>query len=149
MNLTLESILEMWKTDGEIKELELDSASINTPMLHAKYLEFHTIYKLKLKKKEYSFNILLKNKFLWYNGKLTKEQMDDLGWDYDPLNGLKILKGDMDKFYESDNDILKSKAEIDYYKTILETLDEIIQNLKWRHQSIANAVNFKRFMSGM
>lgn len=149
MNLSLSEILEMWKEDGQIKELELDQASMNTPMLHAKYVEIHAMYKLKLKKKNYAFLSLAKNKWLWYAGKLSKEQMDKFGWNYDPLNGLKVLKGDMDKFLETDEDIMKSQAEIDYLKTIIDTLDEIVQQIKWRHQSIKNAIEYKKFMSGM
>ena len=37
--MTLEQIQEMWKVDSVIDQIDLDKASLNTPSLHAKYLE--------------------------------------------------------------------------------------------------------------
>jgi len=107
-----------------------------------------SIYKLQLKKKEGEFNILLKNKWLWYNGKLSKPQIDALGWEYDALNGLKILKGEMDYYYNSDPHIQEAKARIDYFKTTIDTLEEIINTLRWRHSVVKNMIDWRRFESG-
>jgi hypothetical protein len=74
--------------------------------------------------------------------------MDDLGWGYDALNGLKILKGDMDKYYDSDVDIQTMQLQLFELKTVLDTLEEIINNVKWRHSTIKNALDFRRFESG-
>ena len=144
----LEKILEMWKKDSEIDDIRLDESSKNTAKLHAKYLEILTINKLRLKKKDLEFKVLLKNKWLWYNGKMSKHQMDELGWDYDALNGLKVLKGEMDYYYDSDPEIQKSEEKIQYYKAIIDTLTEIINNLNWRHQTIGNIIKWKQFESG-
>ena len=46
----LEAILEMWKKDSEIDEMNLDESSRATAKLHSKYLELYTVNKLKLKK---------------------------------------------------------------------------------------------------
>ena len=147
--IALEQILEMWKKDSEIDDVRLDEASKKSASLHSKYLELLSIYKLQLKKKEGEFNILLKNKWLWYNGKLSKQEMDDLGWDYDPLNGLTVLKGDMDKFYDSDPMIQEHQARIQYAQEVCDTLKEILENIKWRHQNIKNIIEWNKFTSGI
>jgi hypothetical protein len=147
--LSLEKILEMWKKDASIDENHLDEASIESAKLHSKYLEILSAHRMLLRRREAKFNILLKQKFLWYNGKMTKHEMDELGWKYDALDGLKILKGDMDRFYDADEDIIKAKQEIDDIKITVETLEEIINNIKWRHQSIKNAIDWRRFTSGV
>jgi hypothetical protein len=146
--IALEQILEMWKKDSEIDDVRLDEASKKSASLHSKYLELLSIYKLQLKKKEGEFNILLKNKWLWYNGKLSKPQIDALGWEYDALNGLKILKGEMDYYYNSDPHIQEAKARIDYFKTTIDTLEEIINTLRWRHSVVKNMIDWRRFESG-
>jgi len=146
--IALEQILEMWKKDSEIDDVRLDEASKKSASLHSKYLELLSIYKLQLKKKEGEFNILLKNKWLWYNGKLSKPQIDELGWEYDALNGLKILKGEMDYYYNSDPHIQEAKARIDYFKTTIDTLEEIINTLRWRHSVVKNMIDWRRFESG-
>jgi len=47
---TLEQIIEMWKKDCQIDELELDASSRESAKLHSKYLELYSINKLKLKR---------------------------------------------------------------------------------------------------
>jgi c-di-GMP-related signal transduction protein len=144
----MEEILKMWAKDAEIDDLRLDESSKKTASLHAKYLELLSITKLQLKRKDMEFKVLLKNKFLWYNGKLSKDQIDELGWEYDALNGLKILKGEMDYYYDSDPHIQEMQAKIDYLKTLIETLEEIINNIRWRHSTIKNMIDWRRFESG-
>lgn len=146
--LNMEEVLKMWAKDAEIDDLRLDESSKKTASLHAKYLELLSITKLQLKRKDMEFKVLLKNKFLWYNGKLSKDQIDELGWEYDALNGLKILKGEMDYYYDSDPHIQEMQAKIDYLKTLIETLEEIINNIRWRHSTIKNMIDWRRFESG-
>ena len=93
--------------------------------------------------------MLLKNKWLHYNGKLSKEEIDELGWDYDPLDGLTILKGDMDKFYDADPLIQEHQAKMQYTQELIDTLKEILENIKWRHQNIKNIIEWNKFTSGM
>ena len=145
--MNLKDILAAWQEDSKLS-MQLDEDSRNTPLLHAKYLENLANAKLLLKRAEFSQKTLLKQKWEWYNGKMDSETVKELGWDPDPFNGLKIMKGDMDYYYESDPEIQKSEEKIQYYKTLVETLTEIVSNLNWRHQTIGNIIKWKQFESG-
>ncbi len=148
--LNIETIFEMWKKDADIDEMNLDDASKQSARLHAKYLELLMTSKLQLKRREADLQLLLKDKWLWYNGKMSREEMDARGWDYDPFNGLvKPLKGEMDHYYNTDPDIVKSNTQIEYLKTVIDTLDEIMQSVKWRHQTIKNMIDWRKFTSGV
>jgi hypothetical protein len=149
MALRIEDVLEMWKADSEIDEMKLDESSRESARLHAKYLEMLSVSRLQLKKKEAEYHTLLKDKWMWYNGKMSKDEIDARGWDYDPLNGLKVLKGDMDYFYNSDEHIQTAKMKIDYLKELVSTLEEIISNIRWRHQNIKNIIEWNKFTSGI
>jgi len=149
MALRIEDVLEMWKADSEIDEMKLDESSRESARLHAKYLEMLSVSRLQLKKKEAEYHTLLKDKWMWYNGKMSKGEIDARGWDYDPLNGLKVLKGDMDYFYNSDEHIQTAKMKIDYLKELVSTLEEIISNIRWRHQNIKNIIEWRKFTSGI
>jgi len=148
MKLDLNSILEMWKEDCQISEFKLVEESRKTPSLHAKYLEIYSLTKLKLRKAELDQKTLLKEKWEYYNGKMDQETIQEKGWKFDPFDGLKILKGDMERYYDADTDIQESEEKVTYYKTIISTLDEIINNLKWRHSTIKNMIDWRRFESG-
>ena len=147
--MRIEDVLEMWKEDAQIDELRLDDVSRECANLHAKYLEMLSTAKLQLKRRESEYKILLKNKWLWYNGKMTKDKMDELGWDYDPLGGLRVQKSDMDYFYDSDEDIQNMKMKIEYLKELVSTLEEIISNIRFRPNNIRNIIEWKKFTSGV
>lgn len=146
--MDLKMILDMWSSDSVIGQSSLDESSRQTPILHAKYLELLSLAKLKLKKAEQDQKILLKDKWLYYNGKMDQEQIGDKGWKPDPFDGLKILKGEMDYYYDADPEIQQSVEKIEYLKTIIDTLNEIMNNINWRHQTISNMIKWRIFESG-
>lgn len=146
--MDLQKILNEWKGDSQIEFNKLDVSSQETPKLHAKYLELYTTAKLKLKDAEFKQKFLLKEKFLYYNGKMPVEKILEKGWNPDPFDGLKILKGEMDYYYNSDPEIMASEKQIAYLKEVVDTLKEILENLKWRHQTIKNMVEWKKFEAG-
>lgn len=146
--LDLDSILKEWQEDCQIPQHQLDETQRRTPNLHAKYLQYLSLTKLNLKRAEHSQHKLLKDKWLYYNGKMDEQTLREKGWVPDPFDGLKIMKGDMNYYYDSDPEIQKSEEKITYLKTIVETLTEIIDNLKWRHQTIKNIIEYRKFESG-
>tara|TARA_Y100000004_G_C8944340_1_gene425599 strand:+ start:258 stop:701 length:444 start_codon:yes stop_codon:yes gene_type:complete len=147
--MNLENVLEMWKKDNVIDEMALDESSRETAKLHSKYLELYSTSKLRLKQLELEFKVLLKDKFNHYNGKLSQEELDEKGWDYDPLNGLTVLKSDMDKYYDSDPIIQEHQKKIAYQEELCNTLKEILDSIKWRHQTIKNMIEWRKFTSGI
>ena len=146
--IDLNQVHEMWQKDSVIDNHSLDDTSRNTPKLHSKYLQMWSEAKLSLKRAEFEQKKLLKDKWLYYNGKMDRETLEEKGWEPDPFDGLKILKGEMDYYYDSDPEIQKSEEKIQYYKTVIDTLTEIINNLNWRHQTIGNIIKWKQFESG-
>ena len=138
----------MWQKDSIISNAQLDETSRNTPQLHAKYLQIWSTAKLELRRAEFEQKRLLKDKWLYYNGKMDQKTIEEKGWLPDPFDGLKVLKGEMNYYYDSDPEIQKSEERIQYWKTVVETLSEIIDNLKWRHQTIGNIIKWKQFESG-
>ena len=146
--LDLESILKEWKTDAEIDRYKLDDTSIETAKLHAKYLEYLTLTKLRLKKAEHAQRILFKDKFMYYEGKMSQEEINDKNWQYDPFQGNIPTKALKEKMADADTDIQKSEEKITYLKTTIDTLEEIIQTLRWRHSTIKNIIDWRRLEAG-
>jgi len=147
--MNIESLLEMWQKDSHIDEMALDEATRESAKLHSKYLDLYSRSKLKLKKLELDFKPILRDKFLHYGGKLSQEELDQKGWDYDPLNGLTVLKGDLDKWYDADPIIQEHQLKIAMQEEIVATLKEIMDTIRWRHQSIKNMIEWRKFTSGI
>ena len=146
--MNLEMILQEWKQDSQLEYNKLDVSSQETPRLHAKYLELYSNAKLKLKDAEFKQKILLKDKWLYYNGKMPVETVIEKGWNPDPFDCLKILKGEMDYYYNSDPEIIASEGKIAYIKEVVDTLKEILDHVKWRHSTIKNMIDWKKFEAG-
>ena len=148
MNTKLSDIQEMWKKDCKIDDIELDASSLQVPVLHAKYSEILANQKLIQIRYENQLKDLQKDKWLWYTGKLSQEEIQEKNWDYDPFNGLTILKSDYDKFFGADKDIQKAIEKMEYCKIVVEYLQDIVSQLTWRHQTIKNIIEWRRFMAG-
>lgn len=146
--IDLKTILDMWQEDCVIDNNKLDNTSRDTPKLHAKYLQLLAEARLMKKKAEFTQKKLLKEKWLYYNGKMDEDQLKEKGWDPDPFDGLRILKGEMDYYYDADPEIQQSEEKIEYWKTVIDTLTNIIDNLKWRHQTISNMIRWRQFEQG-
>tara|TARA_R110000803_G_scaffold34404_2_gene75118 strand:+ start:1089 stop:1538 length:450 start_codon:yes stop_codon:yes gene_type:complete len=147
--IDLESILAEWKVDCQIEKHQLDETSRVTPMLHAKYLEYLSLTKLRHKKAEFDQKTLLKDKYLYYEGKMSQEDIQSRGWAYDPYEGLSATtKNFKEYYYDSDKEIQDSEMKIQYLKTIVDTLTEIVNNLNWRHNTIGNMIRYRTFEAG-
>ncbi len=146
--MNLEELRNEWAKDCEIDDIELDKSSLEVPKLHAKYQEYLTDNLLVLKNIEFQYNSLLKNKWLWYNGKMSEEQIKELGWEDDPFDGLKVMKNDMQVWYNADPDLQKLNGKMEYQKIVINFLKECMQNITWRHQTIKNTIDWRKFMAG-
>ena len=71
----------MWKDDCVIDDIELDASSLEVPRLHAKYTELLSEKKLEVVRYERKMKELNKDKWLWYGGKMSREQIEEKNWD--------------------------------------------------------------------
>ena len=149
MKLDLNTLLNEWEKDSHIDELALDEETRKGAKLHAKYLRYLSEYKLKLKHQDNKRDVLKKNLWLYYSGKMTKPQMDHLKWPYDPYEGgTKPMKSDMGRYMDADDNYIELMSKIEYTKTMLDALEEIMNTLRWRHAGIKNMIDWRRFVSG-
>ena len=146
--MNLDELKIQWAKDCEIDDIQLDNASLEVPKLHAKYQDLLTSKILVSKQYQNKYNDLLKDKWLWFNGKLSVEDIKSRGWADDPFDGLKIMKGDMHYFFNSDKDLQEVKAKLEYLKITIDFLKECMTNITWRHQTIKNTIDWRKFMAG-
>ncbi len=144
----LEQVLAEWKQDAVIDKLRIDEASRLIPELHYKYLNLLSTTKLKVRHLEFKQKELMKKKWLYYTGKMDQGEIQRLGWAPDPYDGLKVLKGDMEHWVETDKELVESEARIHLYKTVIDTIKDILDHIKWRHTIIKNIIEAKKFEAG-
>ena len=79
---------------------------------------------------------------------MDDDRIRELGWNPDPFDGLKIMKNDMNIFFNADKDLQELNAKIEYLKVTVDFLKECMQNITWRHQTIRNTIDWRKFMAG-
>ena len=146
--MTLDDLKAEWKSDCEIDDIELDKSSLEIPRLHAKYSEYLTDAVVAQKNIQFQYNTLLKDKWLWFNGKMDENRIKELGWSDDPFDGLKIMKNDMQVFFNADTDLQKLSAQLELANIRINFLKECMQNITCRHQTIKNTIDWRKFMAG-
>ena len=140
--MNLEEIQELVDKDLKINDSELDLESIKTPQIHNKYMKLLTKFKLMMSRNESEFHIIKKQKWEYYTGKA-----DPGVYAEKPFN-LKILRQDVDKYIDSDEDIIKLKQKSDYLNTVVDFLDRTVRQISNRTFTIKNAIDWKKFTSG-
>ena len=128
--------------DLKINDIELDLESLKTPALHNKYMKHYSKFKLMLIKAEDELKILKRDKWEYYTGKA-----DPAVYQAKPFN-FKILKTDIDKYLDADEDIMKVTQKVAYLNTIVDFLDRTLRVIVNRTYTIKNAIEWRRFTSG-
>ena len=128
--------------DLKINDLELDLESLKTPQLHNKYMKHYTKFKLLLTRTEDELRTMKRNKWEYYTGKADPSVYQAKPFD------LKIMRTDIDKYLEADEDIQRLTQKIAYLITVIDFLDKTIRVIVNRTYTIKNAIEWRRFQSG-
>ena len=145
--MNIEQLQEEWDKDCEIDDNYLGENSTATPKLHAKYVKILVQVKLKHTKLSSDYNLTRKNKFRYYRGELSRDELQDLQWDQ--WQGVKPIKNEMDEFLKGDVELNAMEIKIKYLETMIYFLESVLQQIKARDWQIKTAVEWKKFLAGM
>jgi len=140
--MDLEQLQELADKDLKINDTELDLESLKTPQLHNKYMKHLTKFKLLLTRAEDDLRTIKLFKWEYYTGK-----SDPQVYQQKPFN-LKILKQDVDKYIEADEEVQKAAQKVRYLETVVDFLDRTIRQISNRTFTIKNAIDWRKFTSG-
>ena len=144
--MRFDDIRSMVSTDMVLDDSELDIESLKIPQLHNKYLNLFHDERILLRKLEADKRELIRDKWEFYSGKMSQEQLDERGWE--PFQ-LKILKQDLDMYIHSDSDVTKIEDRITLQKEKVDYLASIVKSISGRGWEIKNAIEWRKFTSGI
>ena len=140
--MNLDEIQTLWDEDSKIDEDELHTESTKVPSLHAKYYKILNNILILKKVEENKFKQLKKEKWQYYTGKADPEVYIDKPFDH------KVLRQDVDKYMDADEDLIKISSKIDYYQIMLNYLDSILKTINNRTYQIKNSIEWQQFIRG-
>ena len=144
--MKLEEIQELWNRDREIDISELATESIRIPQIHDKYLKIYVDEKIKLRKLQLNLAKISKMKSDYYSGRMSQEELDRLEWQ--PFL-VKVLKGEVNSYVESDDDIIKLKETIALMEEKLNYIDSVIRMINNRGFQIKSAIDWIKYKDGI
>lgn len=145
--MNIEQLQEMWDSDSAIDDNYLGEHATKTPKLHAKYVKLLVQIKLKHTKLQSEYNMMRKNKFRYYRGEMSRDELQQFEWNQ--WQGVKPLKNEMDEFLTGDEDLNTLQVKIDYLETMIYLLESILGQIKARDWQIKSAIEWKKFLAGM
>lgn len=140
--MNLDEIQSLWEEDSKIDEDELHTESTKIPSLHAKYYRILNNILLLKKLEENKFKQLKKEKWQYYTGKADPEVYIEKPFDH------KVLRQDVDKYMDADEDLIKILSKMDYYQVMLNYLDSILKTINNRTYQIKNSIEWQQFIRG-
>ena len=140
--MKLEEIQELWNRDREIDISELATESIRIPQIHDKYLKIYVDEKIKLRKLQLNLAKISKMKSDYYSGRMSQEELDRLEWQ--PFL-VKVLKGEVNSYVESDDDIIKLKETIALMEEKINYIDSVIRMINNRGFQIKSAIDWIKY----
>ena len=143
--MKLEDIINSWKQDSVVDSTELGRESLRLPELHHKYFKILSAERLALRALEQSYKEMYKVKYEYYMGFMDEDELNEHGWEPQPL---KILKQDLPIYIDSDPDLSSIQQKIVIQKEKLELLDSVIKMIINRGFQIKNAIDWEKFKVG-
>jgi hypothetical protein len=144
--MKLEEIQSLWEKDSVIDRSELGEESLKIPQLHSKYYKIYSDERMSLRKLDYQYINLKIQKYSYYYGSMSEEELKERGWEPNPL---KILKSDIPMYIESDSDIIAIQAKIDMQKEKVEFVESVIKTFSTRGYQIKSAIDWAKFQVGL
>lgn len=144
--MNIDTIKQMVEMELKIDGTELGDESLRIPMLHGKFLNIFHDESLVLRKLEADYRVLRKQKWEWYNGKLSQDELTALGWE--PY-AARILRQDMDIVMDADPDLIRAAQKVEMQRAKVDYLDSILKGINNRNWVIRNAIEWRKFMSGV
>ena len=143
--MLFDEIKQMVETDLKFKDDELDTESLRIPQLHGKYLNMLYDEKLVLRKWKNELSHMIKLKWEYYTGKMSEEQLKQLGWE--PFE-LRILKQDIELYMESDVDLVQKRDRVFVQEEKVNYLESVIKMITNRQYHIRDAITWRKFING-
>jgi hypothetical protein len=144
--MKLEEIQNLWDIDSQIDRSELGDESLRIARMHAKYFKIFSQERLLLRKMEADLKELYRDKYEYYNGNISKELLDQHGWEPNPL---KILRTDIPMYLDGDADMKLANLKVEMQNEKVLFLESIIKTLGTLGYNIKNAIEWSKFQNGV
>lgn len=143
--MKIDDILNEWKKDTILDDLNLDTESVRIPNLHAKYITQLSDDRRLVRGYQSQKKQIISKLRNYYSGSATQEELTDIG--REQFLG-KTLKNEIMINVELDELIISIDAKISMLEVKILALEEIMKSINSRGYQIKNAIDWRRLTLG-
>lgn len=143
--MKLDEIKAFWDVDSKIDSSELGVESLRTPEVHNKYFKYMLSEGQVLRSLDAQYKRLYRLKWEYYLGLLDQDTLKKQGWE--PWS-LKILRGDVGIYLDSDEEMQALKEKLDFQKEKFNFIEQILKVVHNRGFAIKSAIDWIKFQNG-
>jgi hypothetical protein len=144
--MKINELIDEWKKDTRIDDLNLDSESLKVPSLHSKYMGHLSESRMELRQLRIQRRLLVKDLFEYYHGDLNNPE--DLERISREPYVKKLMKNDVMSYVEADREVMRMDAKMEMQSELVDTLLEIMKSINNRGYSLKNAIDWRRLTTG-
>lgn len=144
--MNINEIKQMVESDLDIDSTELGAESLKSPQLHNKYLCILLDEKHNLALMESILKMLERDKWLYYTGKMSEEELKKKNWE--PFE-LSIIKQDVDRFIDADKQYSDTLIKVNAQREKVNYLENVIKIMSNRSWNIKSAIEWNKFTQGI
>ena len=143
--VNIDALMKEWSDDGAIDSTSMEKELLKISHLHGKYLNVMSFHRHLLRKMETDYKIMKGLREDYYQGHLTKEELDERGWE--PMQHV-LTNPQVARKLDTDAELNKLLLKRVAHEEIVSYCENVLKSLNNRTWDLGNYVKYLQMTNG-
>jgi hypothetical protein len=143
--VNIDDLMKEWSQDGSIDSTSMEKELLKISHLHGKYLNIMSFHRHLLRKMETDYKIMRGLREDYYQGHLSKEELDERGWE--PCQHV-LTNPQIARKLDTDAELNKLLLKRVAHEEIVSYCENVLKSLNNRSWDLGNFVKYQQLVSG-
>jgi hypothetical protein len=139
--VTLNDLMREWSQDKIVDGTELEKEILKISYLHGKYLNIMSHHRVLFHKMEADYKMMKGLREDYYQGHLTKEEMEERGWE--PIQHV-LSNPQVARKLDTDSELNKLLLKRVAHGEIVEYCQDVLKSLNSRTWDLGNVIKYRQ-----
>jgi hypothetical protein len=139
--VTLNDLMKEWSQDKIVDGTELEKEILKISYLHGKYLNIMSHHRVLFHKMEADYKMMKGLREDYYQGHLTKEEMEERGWE--PIQHV-LTNPQVARKLDTDSELNKLLLKRVAHGEIVEYCQDVLKSLNSRTWDLGNVIKYRQ-----
>ena len=139
--VSLNDLMKEWSQDKIVDGTELEKEILKISHLHGKYLNIMSHHRILFHKMEADYKMLKGLREDYYQGHLTKEEMEERGWE--PIQHV-LSNPQVARKLDTDTELNKMLLKRVAHGEIVEYCQDVLKSLNSRTWDLGNVIKYRQ-----